>query len=245
MVDLITFRDTIREISPRWLRNGFAQKFLYSLGIHMDLLGDAAASGVKKAFPLDVNSGDSLGAIGRNRKIERGPNEPDATYSGRLVTWLDRHRTRGNPYTLLQEWHEFWAATPFTVDLVYQSGKRYHMALDGTVTVSFGPTWDDDTTDWARWWIVIDWPSAVNADGLWSSPGTWDDGGVWDCDVPLTTIMDLRTIPNAWNAGHCIANIVLRAAGIELWDFPLGPWSDAGTWAGGTPFVLEFRADGY
>lgn len=244
--DVPSFRDMIRAVSVRWLKNGLAQKILYAFGLHLDLIGDAAIDGLRKQFPLSPDSADSLGAIGRSRKIARGPTEPDASYASRLIPWLDAHRTRGNPYTLLQQWYAYWQPSPLTATLVYESGKTFTLAADGTITEGSGPPWDTDAAHWARWWLVVDWPGTIGGDGLWLDAGTWDDGGIWDYDLSASAANNLRAIPNDWNAAHCIGYVVVRAPDVELWDFPPGLWSDAGVWGGGTgdPLII-LRADGF
>lgn len=238
-LSLLTFRDAIREISPRWLKHGLAEKILYSFGIHMDLLGDAATEGIKKRFPLFLDSVDALGLTGRSRKIARGPNELDAIYARRLLPWLDDHKTRGGPYALLRQLHAFWLAAPFVIDLVYESGKRFHAALDGTITESIGAPWDSNTARWARWWAVFDWPGAATDDGVWSDPGAWDDDGTWDTTLTVAEVAEIRLVPNEWNAAHTLGYITLRIAGTETWDVPADTWASGGVWtAGGSELLL-------
>jgi hypothetical protein len=235
----LTFRDAIREISPRWLKHGLAEKILYSFGIHMDLLGDAAADGIKKSFPTLLDAVDAFGMIGRSRKIARGPNEPDVTYAARLLPWLDFHRTRGGPYAMLRQLQLFWSAAPFAIDLVYESGKRFHSSVFGAITESTGSPWDGNTARWARWWAVFDWPGAVTTDGIWSDPGVWDDLGTWDTSLTVAEVAEIRLIPNEWNAAHTLGYITLRISGAETWDVPADTWADGGVWAGGgSDFLL-------
>lgn len=230
---ILTFRDAIREISPRWLKHGLAEKILYSFGIHLDTLAEMSSQGVKKRFPLFLDALDALPLTGHDRKIARGFNEADISYVNRLLSWLDDHRTRGGPYAMLHQLAGFWASGPFDIDLVYESGKRFHMPSGGAVTESTGAPWDGSSlAQWARWWLVFDWPTPIGDDGLWSSPGAYDDGGVWDADLSSTDVENIRLVPREWNAEHPIGYVVLRNGGAELWDIPAGLWSDPGVWGG-------------
>lgn len=228
---ILTFRDAIREISPRWLKHGLAEKILYSFGIHLDTLTAMAEEGVKKRFPLFLDALDALPLTGHDRKIARGFNESDIGYVNRLLTWLDDHKTRGGPYALLIQLARFWSVGSFDIDLVYESGKRFHMPANSvTVSESTGSPWDGNVAQWARWWLVFNWPVLIGTDGIWSDPGTWEDGGVWDADLSSTDVENIRLVPREWNAEHPIGYVVLRNGGAELWDVPAGLWSDPGVW---------------
>lgn len=240
-LNILTFRDALREISPRWLKKGLAEKILYSFGIHMDLVGDAAIDGVKKRFPLLLDAVDALGLTGRSRKIARGPNETDVSYANRLIPWLDHHKTRGGPYAMLRQLAAFWAPTPFTIDLVYESGKRFHMPAGGNIAIGSGSPWDGDTTHWARWWLIYDWPGSAAPDGLWSDPGVWDDNGTWDSDLTIAEVAEIRLVPSEWNAAHTRGFITLRLLGAPTWDVPADTWADGGVWlGGGSELLLTF-----
>lgn len=208
-----TFRDQIRRRSPPWLQHGNAEKYLYALGVHLDALGDALAAGVKSRFP-GLYSFESLPYIARERRIVRGRNETDAGFAERLRAWLADHRRRGNPYALLSQLHTFFAPDNFPIELVYASGQRYAMDVDGVVTRSFVP-WspDGNPAKWARWWLFY------NTDQWAVTPPT------------QTEIDELRLVPRAWNATHPIGSIVLFPTGAELWNYPAGHiWNESGVW---------------
>lgn len=228
---VLSFRDAIREISPRWLKHDLAEKILYSFGLHLDVLAEAAVQGVKKRFPLYLDALDALPNAGHDRKIARGFNEIDLSYATRLLSWLDDHRTRGGPYALLHQLRGFWAASPFDIDLVYESGKRFHAPVGGDITESVGSQWDADLARWARWWLLFAWPVPIGPDGIWSDPGVWDDGGVWDANLNSSDVENIRLVPREWNAEHPIGHVTLYNGG-ELWDLPAGLWSDPGVWGG-------------
>jgi hypothetical protein len=154
-------------------------------------------------------------------------------YAARLLRWLDDHKTRGGPYAMLRQLQLFWAAAPFAIDLVYESGKRFHSTLGGAITESTGSPWDGDTARWARWWLIFDWPGTVTDDGIWSDPGTWDDTGTWDTSLTVAEVAEIRLVPNEWNAAHALGYITLRIGGAETWDVPADTWADGGFWVGG------------
>src|SRR5690606_17408066 len=125
----------------------------------------------------------SLPELGRDRRIRRGLIESDATYAARLLRWLDDHPNRGGPYAMLRQLHAFFAPNNFRIELINTSGRRYTMAIDGTITrddVTWtpGPPCDLAGGEWARWWLFFFVPDPPIGEGLWGDPGIWGDGGL-------------------------------------------------------------------
>jgi hypothetical protein len=226
----ITFRDSLRKLSPRWLQGPVGQSILYSMGLHMDALADACVEAVKLRYPGAAPS-EALAYIGRDRRMSRGRIESDAVYESRLRGWLDAHRFRGGPYAMLAQIFAHYSPAAFPVQLVYRSGKRYSMDAQGVVTTDTVPfVVDDMPQKWARFWLFFQWPAPLASDGLWADAGTWGDGGVWDSSLSVLDAEDTRLIPREWSSAHTIGEIVLLAGSRELWDYPAGAWDDPGTW---------------
>jgi hypothetical protein len=206
---LLTYRDTIRKLSPPWLQNGLAERILYALALHVDVFGDSLAAGVKQRFP-GLYSSDALPLIGRERRLRRGLVETDETYALRLTRWLLDHRRRGGPYALLAQLYAYYAPGNFPITLLYQSGRRYSMDAAGAVVrddIAWSP--DASSAQWARWWLIFE----------------TDTFGTPTADQ----IADLQHVPREWNAAHCLGFVVLRPAGAELIDYPDGAINQPGT----------------
>ncbi len=227
-----TYRDAIRRVMPRWLQGGVAEKIGYSIGVHLDGFVDMLAASVKLRFP-NLYSGETLDMLGRDRRIRRGPSDTDATYASRLIPWLDDHRTRGAGQTLLRQIHRYFAPNNFEVDLVYRSGRRYHMTAAGVITCEDSDClWeaDDLPEKYARWALYYQWPVAYSTDGKWGDAGAWGDGGVWAVNVPADVVEDLRAIPTEWNNGHSLGAVVLVNGTDLLWGQPAGAlWANDGS----------------
>lgn len=228
---LTALRDAVRRVVPWWAGRELSRpgKYLWAIALHADALVDACAEGVKIRFPL-FYSAETLPVIGRQRRIRRGPNESDEVYGTRLHRWWDDHKRRGGPYAMLAQIRAYFDPVAFRVQLVYRSGRRYTMPIDGEI-VRDDIVWEPDNVPekWARWWLFYDWPTAVLEDGLWDEPGTWNDGGVWDSGLTPAEVADLRAVPREWNAAHPYGTIVLFAPNTgELWDFPVGTWDEPG-----------------
>lgn len=252
MTEPLTFRSSILQIVPRWLQGFIGGRLLYSFGLVLDGFFDLTSDGIKARFPgHSRQADDSLALVGNERRIRRGPNEARDIYASRLLTWWDDHKHRGGPYALISQVARFWQTTPgvdaFHFDLVYESGQAFRRVLNAT----FGPQdgvpalsspYDSDTTHWARWWLVFDWPNTISDDGLWSDPGTWDDSGTWDTNLTEAQVAEVRLVPAEWNNAHCQGHVVLLSNGAELWDIPSGTWNDPGVW-GGTGNSLTVAVD--
>jgi len=207
---LQTFRDTLRLISPPWLRKGNNEKFGYALGVVCDDLTDAAVAGVKIRFP-GLYSDESLPQIGRERRIRRGRTETTATYAIRLRRWLTDHRRRGGPYAMLAQLYAHYAPNTFPIELIYVSGRRYSVDTSGNV-VRDTTTWtfDTNTALWCRWLLVFHWPVSIDDTGTWDTDTIWDDTAtVWDANLTPQDVEDIRLIPKEWNAAHAIGIVQL------------------------------------
>lgn len=210
---ITTFRDKIRRITPIWLRFGNNEKVLYTLGLHLDLLGDTIVAAVKSRYPGLITF-ESLSLIARDRRMIRGRNETPGGFAERLTRWLADHQHRGNVQTLLAQLHLYYQPNNAPVELVYANGVRLAMGADGVVTRTNVP-WSPDTapTRWARWWLF-----RMTDDYADTPPSAAD-------------VDDLRTIPHAFNAAHAQGTIVLVPTGGELWNWPAGhTWNEPGTW---------------
>jgi hypothetical protein len=234
----VTFRDSLRKLSPRWLQGRNGERLLYAMGVQMDAFGDGCVEAVRLRYPVDANP-EPLPYLGRDRRMSRGRSETDATYAARLRGWLDAHRFRGGPYAMLAQIHAYYSPNAFPVQLVYRSGRRYSMDSAGVVTVDDVPfNIDAMPAKWARFWLFYEWPASVGNDGEWGDVGTWDDGGTWDTTLTVQDVADIRLVPREWTAAHAQGQVVLTSDGAELWDYPEGTWSDPGVWETDGPAVI-------
>lgn len=206
--ETLTFRDSLQRIVPRWLHGPTGGGLLYAIGIHLDALQLMAAAAVRRRFPGYDGYNDEIEPLGRERRIRRGRAEPDVSYGNRMLGWLDDHRMRGGPYAMLRQLHGYYTTGPRAIDLVYENGRRYHMAPDGTVTRDIIP-WIAPTARPWRYWVIINWTEGVPDDGTWASPGTWDDGGAWDYGLSGHVIEDSKTVPQDWQPANALGYVVL------------------------------------
>lgn len=205
---------------PPWLRRATGGVVLSSIGEVMDSMIDRLGLAVQLRFPGTDES--SLAVVGRERRIVRGPSESALAYAARVRQWRPAHRHRGSVYALLEQWHAYNADAPRRIDVVYNSGTRYVMESDGTITRDILPDWTGDGTGrWARAWCFL----YEDAD-----PG------------PLTAAQEAAytAIPRLWNAAHMLPlTVVILWPGVGLWDYPPGIWDEGEDWTDDEPIILE------
>lgn len=247
---MLNFRELFTTIVPPWLRRTNGGGLMYTIALHFDALVELVSAAVKLRHPGEY-SYESLPLLSRERHIRQGHGESNASFAARLDLYLQSHKDRGGPYPMLEQIfarYRYSPDGPFPVHLIYTSGARFDMGVDGVITrdaASFGTGLGPE--EWAHWWLVYEWPTVINDDGLWDDPGVWSDGGVWDSDLTADQVTDLRLIPSEWNSGHCKGHLIVLSPGEALWDAPIELWDDtpgAGTWDDGSaadPIQVEIE----
>ena len=249
------FRTTRKHLAPRWLTDGEGGLLGYALDIIKDSFAERARQALLVRFPEQGPDGtpapaDALAAMGRDRRVVRGINEADASYTPRLKAWLDDRKTAGNPYTLMQRLAEYTGAG-VSFRTVDNSGNWYHRAADGTRSALINQAnwdWDGDTASWARFWVIVYGFRA--AESTWGT-GTW--GSVSTGSFGTTTTEDevtsMRALVKDWKpAGTTCVNIIL-ALDANSFDptapEPDGTWGDWSENSGGTQVATRLDTARY
>jgi len=133
MAERLLFEAGILKVSPPWLRRTQGGALMQSFGKAIDGIVDRSIEAVAVRFPSTTYPG-ALPLISRDRRIRRGPQESDANFAARVLTWWTDHRTRGGPRALLRQLRAFWGGTIGTIELVYQSGRTHAIDVAGTIT---------------------------------------------------------------------------------------------------------------
>jgi hypothetical protein len=124
-----------KTLAPGWLQDPAGLAFLGALGARKDALVALAKEAVKARLPTFAPD-DALAEIGRDRDIERGPGEPDASYRARLRIAHDTWRWAGTAYGILLELYNA-GYTPISGRVVIQTqkGKQHELRADFDPTV--------------------------------------------------------------------------------------------------------------
>mgnify|MGYP001581068077 CR=1 FL=1 len=169
---------------PAWLLRGDGGNVAASLGLMLDAFNARARLALLARFPSYAPDEPALAAMGRDRLIRRGINEPAEAYAVRLAAWLDDHRTRGNPFAMLRQLRAYLQA-PCVVRTVDRRGNWYSIDAAGLRSSSIDTgNWDWDGTpaspDWSRFWVII-YP--VDGTTPWAVSGDWGDATLWGAGV--------------------------------------------------------------
>jgi hypothetical protein len=178
-----TWRDGFYKLAPSWLvgtvqSEDEGEYVWYSLTVIMDAFLERALQSVKAKFPTYAPS-DAFQYLSRDRKIIRGRDETDAGFATRLLRYLDDHRTRGNPYVLMEQIRAYMGVDVL-IRTVDARGNWYTIAADGTRSYSLDTgnwEWDSEpAANWSRFWVII-YPDATL--GPWTIEDDWGDATLW------------------------------------------------------------------
>ncbi len=200
-------RNGFYRLLPDWLIEGEGERVWYSLTLMMDGYLERLYQGVLARFP-EYAPKDALPYLGRDRKIIRGIEEPDASYVARLLKWLDYHRTRGNPFALMEQIRAYCQAD-VRVRTVDRRGNWYTIDRDGTYSYKLNSgnwNWDAGGLDrWARFWVII-YPTAANEP--WGPAAQWGDPTLWTSGLwgkPGATIGTTATVDQVTDVRRIVA----------------------------------------
>lgn len=181
------YRDsTLYKLLPHWWTKSGSEgeKVAYSWGWMYDAYIERLRQGLNARFPQRTQSEQALAAIGRDRLIFRGRNEPAARYARRLREWRypGGHRTRGNPFALLRQIRTYFSDLEnLKVRTVDVHGNWYTIHENGEETHTWNEAdwyWDGDdippTPRWGRFWVIIYGGSAIV-----EQPVLGEDTGLW------------------------------------------------------------------
>lgn len=228
------FRTSQYSLLPSWLTNGEGELLAYSLGLVMDCWMERLRLGIKARFP-EYAPDDALNALGRDRKIIRGINEPRAAYAARLLRWLDDHKVRGTPFALMEQIRAYCQADVM-VRTVDRRGNWFTIDRDGVRAYSLNAAnWDWDggsLANWARFWLII-YPTA---EGLpWTRVenwGTWPWGNATKSiglSADLDQIASVRQILKDWKPAGTVCEWVIVAYDDASFS-PAGSTAPGGNW---------------
>lgn len=245
------FRDIAYAISPPWLRGPVGQKFMYCQAIQYDALADAFAYAIRFGLPTYA-APDSLPYIGQDRQIDRGPAEPTASYTARLIQWLDLWASAGSAPSVIQSVTSYFigftivsGTSPVTVETV---NDQVTTAL-GTLNVwDSGPSdppvhtvsnpgnwnWDGLKVPGRSWVIIFNGPWTK---GLkWQAGGRkWGSGLAWGGTTTGTSQdgKSIKSLVKKWKSAGCIVQDIIVAFD-NTWfqpaSAPGSPKLPDGTW---------------
>lgn len=233
---------------PKWLTDGDGGKVAASLALMADDFAARARLALISRFPSYAPDDAALAAMGRDRRIIRGINEPSAAYAARLMRAFDDHRTRGNPFAMLRQLRAYLQADCM-VRTVDRRGNWYTIAEDGTESTTINAAnWDWDgrpaSPEWARFWVII-YPTGGGATGgaqPWDPADTIGAADLWGAGVigtagatigttaTLDEVASVRQIIRDWKPAGTTCEWIIIAFDSTTFT-PAGATDPAGLWA--------------
>lgn len=172
----LNFRQLVRWLVPAHYNAGEGEAVLWVLAAMKDVMLERMRQGLNARFPS--RTGASANALtGADRGIVKGRSETNAHYAQRLIRWRwpRGHRTRGNPFALLEQVSEYFGGVRcWTIDV---RGNRFDRSVAGAETFSQGNDWDWDgeptSPRWGRGWLVIDLSGIAGEQPDFDDPDLW------------------------------------------------------------------------
>ena len=198
------WRRMVLRVVPPWLRRLSAARLLQSIASLYDWMTDRLTAAAGLRFP-NADTEDALPALGRDRRIIRGPLETPAAYAARLRAWLVAHQTRGGGHALLRQLFAFHGGGSHVIELLYANGVRYTLSADGEISrdhLSWLEEPGAELDRWARVWVVHRFAA--------------DPGALTDAERA-----QYWAVPREWSAAHVLIAVGIAWAGVStIWDHP-------------------------
>ncbi len=210
------FRDSILEISPPFLLGPVGTAVQWAEGAVLDATVERMILGVLASMP-GYGPSDALAYIGHDMQIERGPNETDDHYIGRLQGAIDSHRIKGAGPELLRQLLAWFSPSTVTPLRLVSNRAVWH-EIDTTTevvtktVVGTNWNWDEFTpVRWWRGWVIIDSSAGPWTADVWddTDDSLWDDGGTWDSDMNESEVAQLTRIVSKWKPARIAARIIV------------------------------------
>lgn len=241
MISFEGFRDGILGLAPRWLREEWGAKYLYTLGLMLDIATEAARQGVKARFPK-LAPDDALPLIAHDRGIVLGFDEPRKGSEARLRTAVTDSKVAGGYRALLRQVRGYYATHAIRCGVVTNRGTWHTWDENDVYTVTkLAGNWDWDGSPggkpwWGRWWLII-WPLDVNLiddEGEFndSLDDVFGDGGTIGTTASPSMVATIREIVREWWPQGTSCSEIIIALDPESFDYsapPGAPLPD-GTW---------------
>lgn len=204
----MSFLEAFSKLVPWWLSEGDGGKVLASLSLMSDDFKARAKNALLARFPDYAPDDAALAALGRDRRIVRGINEPAAAYAARLKRALDDLRRRGSPFALLEQLQAYLQA-PCVVHTVDVSGNWFSIDAAGVETsnLMLGDwVWDAlPAAQWSRFFVVIHPVALVtpwHITGLFGAAGAVAESDTLGTTATPDQVAQMRQIVRDWKPAH-------------------------------------------
>lgn len=206
----MSFRFSFEPISTPWLAARIGLRIFYTIGTMLDAYSDEMREGIKARMP-GIGTYTALPYLGRDRQIDRGPTEPDASYAARLSGAFDAWRIAGSARAILEQLRAYFSPSDGPPMRTVSNQAVWHEIdpTSGETTKTVVRTnWQWDSFGQAtprtknhRGWVIIE------GLGIWildryDGTTTWGDGGTWGSTALPPEVAAIRGIVRKWKSAH-------------------------------------------
>lgn len=200
---------------PRWMQQFVSSRVLYASGLLLDGMRSLARTSVLARFP-STNQPDALPYLGRDRNLDRGPNESADSFVARITAAFDTWATAGHPRELLSAVLSYLLPDAPIVRTVTDLS-IWDTIASGTWSRQFEANWNwDGVTQWWRAWVVIYTPS-FGPSPTWGS-FNWGDGTCWGTGASATQVQAIRNLVKKWKPANVVVPNVIVSQDPSLFD---------------------------
>jgi hypothetical protein len=207
---IANWRQYVEKRSTTWMLGNY---FLRLLGVKALLL-DASFEGYTQAltapWPLEPDvTADKLALVGEERGMPRYPIETDDQYAQRLVGAWDAWKQAGNEAAIIAQLQAFGLS-----NIEIKTNADWN--------------WDNDPTNWSRFWVVInEGGHPWDYRGWWGDGRAWGAGSVWGINATHEEVLSIRNIIQKWKPAQVINPWIIIVIDSTNWSgTPDGTWDD-------------------
>lgn len=213
---LLTLREQLRRYIPPWFSDRpesgktAAFRLLYSWAAPLDAIVQGALEGLQARFP-GVGTPTAFSYLGRDRRIFRGPLQPEEAFAVQLLAWLTYWRAAGNAWSIAASLADYMAPGAPRVRIVNRLGMWFTLHSDKTIEwhQSSPNNWDwdsliDNNSGSSRWWEcwVVIYAPPYETDAFWGDPGDWGDDGAFGTDSSTENTRTIVAMLRQFKGAH-------------------------------------------
>lgn len=224
------FVDSFFASVPVWMTRPNGKAFLTAFMLFLDLCMVVLEESFYARMP-GLGTPTALPLIAHDRGLLRGMTDTDASFSARLITWLDRWRQAGSQIAIARAIQDYVGGNP-KVKVVSRAGVMTTLEAGGASSSVQTVTWDWDSISnperangahlgwntagalfWAEIWIIIYAPP-------WTQFAGWPGGPspLGALNMPRIDDENIKTLLAQWKSAHTFVRAVILTYDATLFD---------------------------
>lgn len=229
------FVETWVNKAPVWMTRPIIRKFVSAMLLLCDLGNRVLLESLYARYP-GIGTPTALPLIGQSRGMIKGMDDTDATWSVKLLRWLDRWLIAGGQRAIGLAIQDYCAGAP-KVRVVNRYGRMTTIESSGLISWE-DVAWDWDSLShprrndvdepfWSEIFIIVYTPPWAISDELGTN--TPADSGIGQL-CPRVDVDAIRALIEQWKSAHTYVRAVLWAYDATLFDPDTPATMPDGTW---------------